>query len=209
MPQSSKSDAKRRHVTTACISCRESKIKCDGATPSCSNCRTKHRECRYQAGEDKRKLSLRVAVELLSSRVDHLCQFINQNGLQLPPMPSEEAKSLTRILNTLGLSTTQLAIERDKTPPIDPALSLEPQTSAVCVPSNNTILPPDQLPLGFSLPFDPSSFNLGNDATVGLAPPVQDGLLNLTTRAIVDWEWSPFKNADNIIINSGGVGLEV
>ncbi|KAK1533504.1 hypothetical protein CPAR01_10212 [Colletotrichum paranaense] len=120
-------------------------------------------------------------------------------------MPSEEAKSLTRILNTLGLSTTQLAIERDKTPPIDPALSLEPQTSAVCVPSNNTILPPDQLPLGFSLPFDPSSFNLGNDATVGLAPPVQDGLLNLTTRAIADWEWSPSENADNIITNGGGI----
>ncbi|KAK1504373.1 uncharacterized protein CCOS01_16825 [Colletotrichum costaricense] len=120
-------------------------------------------------------------------------------------MPSEEAKSLTRILNTLGLPTTQLAIERNKTPPIDPALSLEPQTSAVCVPSNNTILPPDQLPLGFPLPFDPSSFNLGNDATVGLAPPVQDGLLNLTTRAIADWEWSPSENADNIITNGGGI----
>ncbi|KAK1716026.1 fungal-specific transcription factor domain-containing protein [Colletotrichum acutatum] len=205
MPQSSKPDAKRRHVTTACISCRESKIKCDGATPSCSNCKTKHRECRYQAGEDKRKLSLRVAVELLSSRVDQLCHFINQNGLQLPPMPLEEAKSLTRILNTLGLWTTQPALERDKTPPIDPTLSLEPQTLASCVPSNDTLLPPDQLPLDFSLPFDPSSFNLGNDATAGLAPPVQDGLLNLTTRAIADWEWSPSENADNSITT--GVGI--
>ncbi|KAF6828027.1 hypothetical protein CPLU01_08735 [Colletotrichum plurivorum] len=74
MPQPTKPETKRRHVTTACISCRESKIKvrgmlklpplnqrqsihsaCDGATPSCSNCRNKRRDCRYQAGEDKRK----------------------------------------------------------------------------------------------------------------------------------------------------------
>ncbi|KXH27185.1 hypothetical protein CSIM01_12054 [Colletotrichum simmondsii] len=123
-------------------------------------------------------------------------------------MPSEEAKSLTRILNTLGLSTTQLVLERDKTPSIDPALSLEPQISAACAPSNNIVLPPDQLPLDFALPFDPSSFNLGNDATVGLAPPVQDGLLNLTTKAIAEWEWSPSENAenaDNIITNGGGI----
>ncbi|KXH50498.1 hypothetical protein CSAL01_08310 [Colletotrichum salicis] len=99
------------------------------------------------------------------------------------------------------LSTVQVALEREKTPPIDPALSLEPQPLAPCAPSNNTLLPPDQLPLDFSLPFDPSSFNLGHDviSITGHAPPVQDGLLNLTTRAIADWEWSPSESADNII----------
>lgn len=120
-------------------------------------------------------------------------------------MPSEEAKSLTRILNTLGLSTVQLALERDKTPPIDPVLSLEPQVLAPCAPSSDTLLPPDQLPLDFTLPFDPSSFNLGNDVIAGHVPPVQDESLNLTTRAIADWEWSPSENADNIIATGVGV----
>ncbi|OHE99785.1 hypothetical protein CORC01_04921 [Colletotrichum orchidophilum] len=195
MSQSSRPNTKRKHVTTACISCRESKIKCDGATPSCSNCTTKRRDCRYQAGEDKRKLSLRVAVDLLSNRVDQLCQYITQNGLQLPPMPSEEAKSLTRILHTLGVSTVQVALEHEKTPSLDPTLSLELQPLAPRAPSENIPLPPDQLPLDFSLPFDPSSFNLGKDAIDRQAPPVQDRLLSLTARSIADWDWSPSDGA--------------
>lgn len=94
---------KRRHATMACLACRESKVKCDGGRPSCWNCAHRSRECRYQS-VDKRKLPLRIAIELLSTRVDQLCCFIRSNGLQPPPMPKERDSALTRILELLGLS---------------------------------------------------------------------------------------------------------
>ncbi|KAL4940033.1 hypothetical protein BDV06DRAFT_27066 [Aspergillus oleicola] len=98
----SKSSVKRRHATMACVSCRESKVKCDGVEPACSNCASRNRECRYQAF-DKRKLPLRVAIELLTSRVDQLCGFIRENGLQPPPMSQEKDTALGKVLDMLGL----------------------------------------------------------------------------------------------------------
>ncbi|RAH71434.1 Zn(II)2Cys6 transcription factor domain-containing protein [Aspergillus aculeatinus CBS 121060] len=50
--------APRKHVTTACVACRESKIRCDGSTPHCQNCQRKGKECKYQHGDDKRKYVL-------------------------------------------------------------------------------------------------------------------------------------------------------
>lgn len=64
--------APRKHVTTACVPCRESKIRvcnslaqgsaaaanllqCDGSTPHCQNCQRKGKDCKYQHGDDKRK----------------------------------------------------------------------------------------------------------------------------------------------------------
>ncbi|KAK7415148.1 hypothetical protein QQX98_006092 [Neonectria punicea] len=106
MPASSSGTSRRKHVTTACVSCRESKIKCDGGSPICSNCKNKGKECRYQAGDDKRKLSLRVAIELLSGRIEQLCNFINENSLQPPPMPEDEQVALVKVLGHLKLTHT-------------------------------------------------------------------------------------------------------
>ncbi|KAL3417055.1 hypothetical protein PVAG01_11478 [Phlyctema vagabunda] len=102
-PPSPKHEPKRKHVTTACVACRESKVKCNGATPTCSNCQSKGKECRYQAREDKRKLSLRVAIELLFGRVQQLSQFINAQSLDIPSMPPDDQETLSGILRTLGL----------------------------------------------------------------------------------------------------------
>ncbi|KAL3456563.1 hypothetical protein BJX64DRAFT_296570 [Aspergillus heterothallicus] len=99
---STKSSAKRRHTTMACVSCRESKVKCDGVEPSCSNCANRKRDCRYQP-VDKRKLPLRVAIELLLNRVDQLCHFIQDNGLQPPRMSQERDLALGKVLEMLGL----------------------------------------------------------------------------------------------------------
>ncbi|KAL5003089.1 fungal-specific transcription factor domain-containing protein [Aspergillus recurvatus] len=98
---SAKAFTKRRNATMACVSCRES--KCDGAEPACSNCASRNRECRYQAF-DKRKLPLRVAIELLSSRLNQLCIFIRENGLQPPPMSQEKDTALRKVLEMLGLA---------------------------------------------------------------------------------------------------------
>ncbi|KAI0905171.1 fungal-specific transcription factor domain-containing protein [Ustulina deusta] len=96
--------SRRKHVTTACLSCRESKVKCDAEVPSCSNCKHKGKECRYQTGDDKRKLSLRVAIELLSKRATQLCDFIHANGLQPPAMEQDSEAALTKIMDGLKLS---------------------------------------------------------------------------------------------------------
>ncbi|KAH7171429.1 fungal-specific transcription factor domain-containing protein [Dactylonectria macrodidyma] len=98
--------SRRKHVTTACVSCRESKVKCDGLSPICSNCKNKGKECRYQAGDDKRKLSLRVAIELLSGRIEQLCNFIQDNSLQPPLMPEDEQVALVKVLGHLKLTHT-------------------------------------------------------------------------------------------------------
>ncbi|KAJ5825686.1 hypothetical protein N7474_002824 [Penicillium riverlandense] len=93
----------RKHVTTACVPCRESKIRCDGATPNCQNCLRKGKECKYQHGDDKRKVSLRAATELFSARVDQLCRFIYDQGLQPPPMRPEDEAGMNRVLDTLQI----------------------------------------------------------------------------------------------------------
>ncbi|KAL4761339.1 uncharacterized protein BDW70DRAFT_168090 [Aspergillus foveolatus] len=100
---STKTFTRKRNATMACVSCRESKVKCDGAEPACSNCANRSRQCRYQAF-DKRKLPLRVAIELLSSRVNQLCNFIRENGLQPPPMSQEKDSALRKVLEMLGLA---------------------------------------------------------------------------------------------------------
>ncbi|KAK8196234.1 fungal-specific transcription factor domain-containing protein, partial [Phyllosticta paracitricarpa] len=114
----------RRHVTTACLACRESKIKCDGGQPSCEKCKTKGRECKYSQDEDKRRVSLRNAIEILSARVDHLSQHIISNGLQLPPMEPEAQASLSRILEVLRLPAAKSAALK---PPVPSGLDTSPE----------------------------------------------------------------------------------
>ncbi|KAK7529010.1 fungal-specific transcription factor domain-containing protein [Phyllosticta citriasiana] len=114
----------RRHVTTACLACRESKIKCDGGQPSCEKCKTKGRECKYSQDEDKRRVSLRNAIEILSARVDHLSQHIISNGLQLPPMEPEAQASLSRILEVLRLPAAKSAALK---PPVPSGLETSPE----------------------------------------------------------------------------------
>ncbi|EEA28237.1 hypothetical protein TMatcc_003440 [Talaromyces marneffei ATCC 18224] len=91
----------RKHVTTACVPCRESKIRCDGAQPNCLNCQKKERICRYQHGDDKRKISLRAATELFSARIDQLTQFIYDNSLEPPQMRPDAEQEMNRVLDTL------------------------------------------------------------------------------------------------------------
>ncbi|KAL3476208.1 putative fungal-specific transcription factor [Aspergillus californicus] len=109
----------RKHVTTACVPCRESKIRCDGASPNCNNCERKGKTCRYQHGDDKRKVSLRAATELFSARIDQLCQFIYDNGLEPPLMKADDEAGINRVLDTLqiprGLLRRNSSESEDKT----------------------------------------------------------------------------------------------
>lgn len=49
-----------------------------------------------------RRLSFRLAVELLSTRVRQLSRFISDQGLEIPPMQPDDEKTLSGILQTLG-----------------------------------------------------------------------------------------------------------
>ncbi|KAG2226650.1 hypothetical protein INT45_000997 [Circinella minor] len=46
--------SKRQRVSKACDQCRRKKVKCDGDTPQCSNCRSVGLECKYNETNKKR-----------------------------------------------------------------------------------------------------------------------------------------------------------
>ncbi|KAH6971311.1 fungal-specific transcription factor domain-containing protein [Ilyonectria destructans] len=106
MPDSPAATLRRKHVTMACVPCRVGKVKCDGTSPICSSCKNKGKECRYPTGDDKRKLTPRTAIELLLSRIEQLCQFITDNGLQPPPMAKGDEAALVRVFSHLKLTHT-------------------------------------------------------------------------------------------------------
>ena len=95
----------RRHVTTACSSCRETKVKCDGGRPQCSNCVSRNKTCSYPVKEDKRKVSLRTAVELLANRVVQLTSLLEENGIQPPEIKAEDRDFLDEALRVLQVGS--------------------------------------------------------------------------------------------------------
>ncbi|RAK98063.1 Zn(II)2Cys6 transcription factor [Aspergillus ibericus CBS 121593] len=93
----------RKHVTTACIPCRDGKVKCGGGTPTCRNCAIRGKPCRYRQGDDKRKVPVRQAVALLARRVDSLVHYIRDCGLPVPTMDEEDHRVLKNVLDALEL----------------------------------------------------------------------------------------------------------
>ncbi|KAE8420968.1 fungal-specific transcription factor domain-containing protein [Aspergillus pseudocaelatus] len=96
--------AVRKHVTTACIPCRDGKVKCDGNTPTCKNCRIKGKDCSYRQTDDKRKVPVRIAVGFLAQRVDQLSRYIRDHGLQKPKMNDDGHAAVKNILDALEIS---------------------------------------------------------------------------------------------------------
>ncbi|KAB8212073.1 fungal-specific transcription factor domain-containing protein [Aspergillus parasiticus] len=102
-----KQSHKRKNVTTACLACRDSKIKFSNNTFPIGHT-TNMREC------DLSRLSLRLAVDLLVNRVGQLCQFINDQGLQPPKMPDEDDSTLRHLLQTRGMEDVQSVLKRSE-----------------------------------------------------------------------------------------------
>lgn len=50
------------------------------------------------------RVSLRAATELFSARIDQLCQFIQEKGLQPPPMNPEDEAGMNKVLDTLQIA---------------------------------------------------------------------------------------------------------
>ncbi|KAI0874509.1 fungal-specific transcription factor domain-containing protein [Hypoxylon argillaceum] len=210
MPESTAESGqpRRKHVTTACIGCRESKIKCDAVVPVCSNCSNKGKECRYQAGEDKRKLSLRVAVELLSKRTSQLYDFIHANGLQIPPMEQDSEVSLKKIMDGLKLSHL-LPSSRCSLSPASTDTHASESRSAEDMRLHSQSdrqgqfaeLPSVQLPhtapqsLGLASENEPSQGNLFPDPLYSeLLVDSSFPLSNKLDHVLSDWTWNPMEN---------------
>ncbi|KAJ5934276.1 fungal-specific transcription factor domain-containing protein [Penicillium verhagenii] len=68
------------------------------------------RPCNYQAA-DKRKISWKSVVDLLTSRVDELVRFIIDQGLAPPSMIDDNEQALKNALDALGLDHIQKALE--------------------------------------------------------------------------------------------------
>ncbi|KAI0533742.1 fungal-specific transcription factor domain-containing protein [Xylaria digitata] len=206
-PSAEPGQSRRKHVTTACMSCRESKIKCDADVPECSNCRNKGKECRYQASEDKRKLSLRVAIELLSKRTSQLHDFIHANGLQIPPMEQDSEASLKKIMDGLKLShllpttTSNLSLapnahaaEARSAEDLHLLSQLEQQGRFVETPGVQLPHTPPQ-GLGLVSENEPSEGNLfPGPIYPELLVESSFSLSNKVDQVLSDWNWNPLEN---------------
>lgn len=77
----------RAHL--ACLRCRTQKIKCSGSLPSCENCLSSDKECRYPHREKKVTL-LESQLNRLKDRIVFLETKLEQQGLQMEEEEDQE-----------------------------------------------------------------------------------------------------------------------
>lgn len=77
------------------------------------------------------RLPLRIAIDLLISRVDQLCEFICENGLSPPCTVPEKDAALKEILNALGPAKSSPAAEKvsGSEQELSPILSNDPKVN--------------------------------------------------------------------------------
>lgn len=87
------------------MSCRTSKIKCNGELPACSNCTRRAVHCEYSDRDDKRKLPFRHVLGKLREHIRHLEEILVANGCQsmVPSIAPEEMDVINRTLCGIGL----------------------------------------------------------------------------------------------------------
>ncbi|KAI1212069.1 fungal-specific transcription factor domain-containing protein [Annulohypoxylon truncatum] len=131
----------RRHVTTACNPCRDDKIKCDGKSPSCSQCTDKKRQCAYNTRTDRRKISLRKSIETFSRRLRQLEAVLVSHGIGLPQIPNEDDASMIDSLMDMYAPTPEpltppspIAVVSSESP--DQAMPMPPPDPEPCIVAN-------------------------------------------------------------------------
>lgn len=163
------------------------------------------------------RLPLRVAIELLSSRVDQLCLFIRANGLEAPPMSQEKDTALMKVLDVLGLtevhstfvptqeqraSYSKLGVEKllnnplDKIPPAADTVTANESNGAWGQPSPDSISQTSQTNLiqipspqaSSALPIFPEVGNL-NVSVAGAYPPTDNQPENPLSN-LDNWDWT-------------------
>lgn len=148
------------------------------------------------------RLPLRVAIELLSSRVDQLCHFIRDNGFQPPPMSEEKDSTLTRILKILGLAEVNSTLTQHVAGSRRPSLATNeaeshsqgsspvPITAAATDQSEGTELQPSEpSPKPGSVEEAPSKSTAHNQASTAPLPEHQDAEDNSPGNILGAWDW--------------------
>ena len=148
------------------------------------------------------RLPLRVAIELLSSRVDQLCHFIRDNGLQPPPMSEEKDTALTRILKILGLVDVNSTLAQHVAGSRRPSLATHeaeshsqgsspvPITAAATDQSEGTELRPSEpSPKPGSVEEVPSKFTAHYQASTAPLPENQNAEENSPGNILGAWDW--------------------
>jgi hypothetical protein len=108
---------KPKHITTACLSCRKKKMKCDGAAPRCSHCVLYSQECVFQSTIDKRKIACKDRLAALEVHAQRLESLLRINGIPVPVFCSEAPLSQKKSDPSLSIegASTGLRPQLDET----------------------------------------------------------------------------------------------
>ncbi|KAI0145003.1 fungal-specific transcription factor domain-containing protein [Pestalotiopsis sp. NC0098] len=96
----------RRHTTTACIPCRESKVKCDGSHPVCQACVLRQRDCSYNLAPDRRKIPLRTVVEIFARRTAQLETCLRSCNNPVPDPYVDDVEMLQWLMESYAPEST-------------------------------------------------------------------------------------------------------
>lgn len=179
--------------------------------PVCGNCFKKERDCRYSTKDDKRRLSLRTAIEILSERIVTLTEVLNLHNVAVPHMNPQQEATLHDICVTLKITlpainiaasattsgvgtsaSTADASAATNTEPVLPAVAQTPASwpgpAAIDLAEFPATIPCNEPPLALSQVHPPrGSFNDGQDY-----PSVSDG--PPTDSTPIEWPWHMFKS---------------
>ncbi|KAL6699119.1 fungal-specific transcription factor domain-containing protein [Trichoderma pleuroticola] len=100
---------KRRRVALACDSCRERKVRCDGAKPVCGPCQARNRQslCLYHLlGDNGKEGSERAYVQPLLARISLLEQQVRQRGDDCPRGSPNSAPPTALATDSRGVSSS-------------------------------------------------------------------------------------------------------
>ena len=113
-----------------------------------------------------RRLPLRVAVELLSSRVNQLCLFIRENGLEAPAMPEEKNTALMKVLDILGLNEVNQIFTQSsgsvKDGSSEEAMGLPAEQPQLTANNHESVMTSIDLDLGLGLCITPPTSDVQN-----------------------------------------------
>ncbi|KAJ4049560.1 hypothetical protein NW763_008858 [Fusarium oxysporum] len=99
---------------------------CDGKRPICGICKSKNRDCSYNVHMDKRRISLRRAVEVFSRRVAQLEACLHSRDIALPAPIADDCAMLEYLTESYGdLSPIVAKDFAPETTDVNEAMSLD------------------------------------------------------------------------------------
>ncbi|GAA6042421.1 hypothetical protein JCM8097_008444 [Rhodosporidiobolus ruineniae] len=107
--------AKKRNTARACEPCRRRKSKCDGGTPSCSNCRLYHDDCTYSSAQDGRRPAPKAYVQALEERIRVLEALLKDGneGMGLAALDEDDEEAEEDKAQTAAVGLDRLKLDEE------------------------------------------------------------------------------------------------